>query len=102
MRSLLLGVAVPALMITGAFACDFNREARQDQPTVVADCAGSGCTVSVPTDPTAAEPSAAEKRISADPVQDCSGGTCANPNPSVFSLMSADSAAATVSFQQSK
>jgi hypothetical protein len=96
MRSLVLGVAVPALVMTGAFACDFNREARQDQPTVVADCSGASCMVSEPTDPAVPDPSAADKRVLVDPVQECAGGTCANSNHS------ADSTAATVSFQQPK
>ena len=72
MRSLLLGAALPALLLTGAFACDFNREAQQDQPTtVVADCGGSNCM-----DPTASEPSAAKK-----PTLQASGNKPDVPHP---------------------
>ncbi|HWX34494.1 MAG TPA: hypothetical protein VNZ53_44585 [Steroidobacteraceae bacterium] len=82
MRSLLLGAALPVLLLTSALACDFNREARQDQPTVVADCTGSGCMVSDPTDKTVPEPSAAYRRAApADPVQDCTGSNCKKPDP---------------------
>jgi hypothetical protein len=81
MRSLLLGAALPILLLTGAFACDFNREARQDQATtVVADCTGTNCMVSNPTDTTTPEPSAVDKRVP-DPVQDCTGSNCNKPDP---------------------
>ena len=76
MRSLLLGAALPALLLTGAFACDFNREAQQDQPTVVAECAGSNCM-----DPTTSEPSAADKRVDEKPTLQASGNKPDVPHP---------------------
>jgi hypothetical protein len=81
MRSLLLGAALPALLVTSAFACDFNREARQDQPTVVADCGGSNCMVSDTTNPTTPEPSAADKRVDEKPTLRAAGSKPDVPDP---------------------
>ena len=83
MRLLLATAAIPAFLLTGALACDFNHEAKTQATVTVADgngCAGSGCMVSGPQDPTAPR-SSVDTRVPQTPADGCSGSNCANTQP---------------------
>lgn len=56
MRLLLATAAIPAFLLTGALACDFNHEAKTQATVTVADT-----------------------RLPQAPVQDCTGSNCAKP-----------------------
>jgi hypothetical protein len=64
-------LAVGGLMLDGALACEWNREAGQPASAIVllGACSGSNCLVDLPQD--LLTPVANEERTAVDPVQNC-------------------------------
>lgn len=102
MRLLLATAAIPAFLLTGALACDFNHEAKTQATVTVADtrvpqvpadgCAGSNCAEPQPplqlTDPGGGGGSG--QKLDQPPADQTA--VAAPSKPSVFGLMTADCA----------
>jgi hypothetical protein len=83
MRTLLLAAAVPAFLMTSAFACDYGKQAQTQSQISVAACQGNGCFVpDEPADPTLPPASnTRDERVPGDATQACNGSGCAKPQP---------------------
>jgi hypothetical protein len=81
MKKLLLAAAISALTLSGAFACEHDRQAANTDRTTVA-CAGGNCQ---------ANPTTSGKDVADEVVQDgCTGPNCERAAPTPVSLRATD------------
>jgi hypothetical protein len=81
MKKLLLAAAISALTLSGALACEHDRQAANTERTTVA-CAGGNCQ---------ANPTASAKDVADEVVQDgCTGPNCERAAPTPVSLRAID------------